>query len=167
MSESFNKPSERSSLPLAAEKARAVDLMDAPLLGRLFRWRHARTALQIPPLIISVLMVLHGFFGPTLAPKNLATTVSWVHFRGALVFVLLLAGNFFCLACPFMLPRQLARKHKRTGKAEEITCEEQNKHEGAPEVDPTQGGREIFRSETRPEESMQNHQNADDQRRDL
>jgi hypothetical protein len=69
--------------------------------------------LQIPPLIISILMVLHGFFGPALAPKNLATTVSWVHFRGALVLVLLLAGNFFCLACPFMLPRQLARRFFR------------------------------------------------------
>ncbi len=60
--------------------------------------------------MVSVLMVLHGLFGPTLAPKNLATTASWVHFRGALVFVLLLAGNFFCLACPFMLPRRLARR---------------------------------------------------------
>ena len=113
MSKSFDKPSGHSSRPLAAEETRAVDLMDAPLLGRLFRWRHARTALQIPPLIISILMILHGFFGPTLAPKNLATTVSWVHFRGALVFVLLLAGNFFCLACPFMLPRQLARRFFR------------------------------------------------------
>ena len=55
-------------------------------------------------------MVLHGLFGPALAPKNLATTLTWVHFRGALVFVLLFAGNFFCLACPFMLVRNLARK---------------------------------------------------------
>lgn len=55
-------------------------------------------------------MVLHGLFGPTLAPKNLATTLSWVHFRGALVFVLLIAGNFFCLACPFMLVRNFAHK---------------------------------------------------------
>jgi hypothetical protein len=109
----LDKPSERSSRPLAAGDSRAVDLMDAPFLGRFLRWRHARTALQIPPLIISILMVLHGLFGPALAPKNLATTVSWVHFRGALVFVLLLAGNFFCLACPFMLPRQLARRFIR------------------------------------------------------
>ena len=55
-------------------------------------------------------MILHGLFGPTLAPKNLATTVTWVHFRGALVFVLLFAGNFFCMACPFMLVRNAARK---------------------------------------------------------
>jgi len=113
MSKPFDSLSEGSSRPIAAGDSRAVDLMEAPFLGRFFRWRHARTVLQIPPLIISILMVLHGFFGPSLAPKNLATTVSWVHFRGALVFVLLLAGNFFCLACPFMLPRQLARRFFR------------------------------------------------------
>ncbi len=55
-------------------------------------------------------MILHGLLGPALAPKNLATTLSWVHFRGALVLSLLVAGNFFCLACPFMLVRNFARK---------------------------------------------------------
>src|SRR4051812_26375040 len=58
-------------------------------------------------------MILDGLFGPSLAPKNLATTLSWVHFRGALVLVLLCAGNFFCLACPFMLVRQAARRFCR------------------------------------------------------
>lgn len=113
MNKSFDNPSEHSSRPPAAPDSRAFDLMDAPFLGRFLRWRHARTVSQIPLFIISVLMVLHGLFGPALAPKNLATTISWVHFRGALVFVLLLAGNFFCLACPFMLPRQLARRFFR------------------------------------------------------
>jgi ferredoxin len=75
--------------------------------------QHARTLLQIPLFIVSAAMVLHGLFGPALAPKNLATTLTWVHFRGALVFVLLFAGNFFCLACPFMLVRNLARKFFR------------------------------------------------------
>ena len=58
-------------------------------------------------------MIVHGLFGPQLAPKNLATTLTWVHFRGALVLVLLFAGNFFCLACPFMLVRNLVRKFVR------------------------------------------------------
>jgi ferredoxin len=58
-------------------------------------------------------MILHGLFGPSLAPKNLATTLSWVHFRGALVLVVLMAGNFFCLACPFMLARDVARRFFR------------------------------------------------------
>jgi ferredoxin len=66
--------------------------------------------LQAPVLLVSVVMILHGLFGPSLAPKNLATTLSWLHFRGMLVLVLLCAGNFFCLACPFMLVRQFARR---------------------------------------------------------
>jgi hypothetical protein len=86
------------------------DLLRVPLLGRFLRWHHARTLLQIPLLIISVVMILHGLFGPNLAPKNLATTLGWVHFRGALVLVLLCAGNFFCLSCPFMLVREAARR---------------------------------------------------------
>jgi polyferredoxin len=91
------------------------DLMQAPILGPLFRWRYARPFLQAPLLVVSVAMILHGLFGPTLAPKNLATTLSWLHFRGVLVLVLLCAGNFFCLACPFMLVRQVARRFFRPG----------------------------------------------------
>ena len=89
------------------------DLMQVPVLGPLFRWRYARPFLQAPLLVVSVTMILHGLFGPSLAPKNLATTLSWLHFRGILVLVLLCAGNFFCLACPFMLVRQVARRFSR------------------------------------------------------
>lgn len=93
-----------------SKSPRSFDLLRVPLIGKLLTVRHARTLLQIPLFVISVAMVLHGLFGPALAPKNLATTLTWVHFRGALLFVLLFAGNFFCLACPFMLVRNLARK---------------------------------------------------------
>jgi len=79
-------------------------------LGRLFRWRYARPLLQSPLLIISAVVIFDGLFGPSLAPKNLATTLSWLHFRGVLVLVLLCCGNVFCLACPFMLVRQAARR---------------------------------------------------------
>jgi len=90
-----------------------LDLLRLPLIGSLLKQRHARTLLQIPLFVISVAMILHGLFGPQLAPRNLATTLTWVHFRGALILVLLLAGNFFCLACPFMLVRNFARKFFR------------------------------------------------------
>jgi len=91
-------------------EAPRFDLLRLPLLGGFLRWRHSRTILQIPLLIVSVVMVLYGWLGPTLAPKNLATVLTWIHFRGALVLVLLCAGNFFCLACPFMLVRNVARR---------------------------------------------------------
>jgi len=85
------------------------DLLHTPGIGRFLRWRHSRTLLQIPLFLISLAMIAHGLFGPSLAPKNLATTLSWIHFRGLLILALLCAGNFFCLACPFMLVRQAAR----------------------------------------------------------
>jgi ferredoxin len=99
-----------SNPSLLSADATPFDLLRVPIIGSFLRWRHSRTVLQIPLLIIAVAMILHGLFGPTLAPKNLATVLSWIHFRGALVLVLLCAGNFFCLACPFMLVRNVARR---------------------------------------------------------
>jgi polyferredoxin len=94
---------------VTVEKQR-FDLLRVPVIGGFLRWRHSRTALQIPLLLVAIVMILDGLVGPTLAPKNLATVLTWVHFRGALVLVLLCAGNFFCLACPFMAVRNAARR---------------------------------------------------------
>lgn len=87
-----------------------VDLLRLPLVGQALRWRHARTAMQLVCFVIAGVLVAHGLFGPRLAPKNLSTLVTWVHYRGLLVFVLLAAGNFFCMGCPLLLPRELARR---------------------------------------------------------
>jgi hypothetical protein len=54
--------------------------------------------------------MVDGFFGPQLAPKNMAGVLPWVHWRGFVALALLLAGNLFCMACPFMLPRRIAKK---------------------------------------------------------
>ncbi len=91
-------------------EAPPFDLLKVPGIGSLLQWRHARTLLQIPLFAICVVMIIDGLAGPTLAPKNLATVLTWVHFRGALVLVLLCAGNLFCLACPFMLVRNFMRR---------------------------------------------------------
>jgi hypothetical protein len=99
----------RTKVSSQLHKGENFDLLRVPGVGNLLRLRHARTLLQIPLLLGAVAMIVHGLLGPSLAPKNLATTLAWVHFRGALVLVLLLAGNFFCLACPFMLVRQTVR----------------------------------------------------------
>jgi ferredoxin len=96
--------------PIRSPVPPEFDLLCLPVVGPFLHGRHARTVLQIPLLVLSVVMILQGLFGPTLAPKNLATVLTWVHFRGALVLVLLVAGNFFCLACPFMLVRNAARR---------------------------------------------------------
>jgi polyferredoxin len=81
-----------------------------PVLGRFLRWRHSRTAMQIPVFAVAVAMIVHGLFGPQLAFRNLSSLLTWVHYRGLLMIVLLGAGNLFCMACPFMLPRELARR---------------------------------------------------------
>lgn len=103
---------EKSSLPdqQAPRVQTRFDLLRIPVLGRFLRWRWSRVALQLPILLLSAVMIAHAFFGPQLAPKNLAALLTWVHFRGLVVLVILLAGNLFCMACPFMLPRALARK---------------------------------------------------------
>jgi len=95
---------------LDAAEAPEFDLLRVSGIGALLRWRHSRTLCAIPLFALSAVMILHGLFGPTLAPKNLATTLVWLHFRGLLVVVILAAGNFFCYACPFMLVRNAARK---------------------------------------------------------
>jgi polyferredoxin len=86
------------------------DLLNAPVAGTFLRWRHSRTLVRMILLIVALAMIAHGLFGPSLAPKNLATTLAWVHFRGALILILLCAGNFFCYSCPFMLVRDWGRR---------------------------------------------------------
>jgi ferredoxin len=95
---------------------RRLDLLAVPVLGRFLAWRHARTAMQLPLLLLAGLVVFDGLFGPQLAPKNLATVLVWVHYRGLVVLALLLAGNLFCMACPFMLIRNLTRHFARPGR---------------------------------------------------
>ena len=97
-------------LTSSASRASARDLLRAPFLGPFLRWRHSRTVLQLLFLGIALLVVVDGFWGPQLAPKNMAGVLPWVHWRGFVALALLLAGNLFCMACPFMLPRRLAKK---------------------------------------------------------
>ena len=87
-----------------------MDVLQWPLVGRLLRWRHARTSLQLVLLAAAAAVVLHGLFGPDIAPGNLATVLTWVHYRGLLVIALLAAGNFFCAGCPFVLVRDWGRR---------------------------------------------------------
>ncbi len=107
-------PTQRSLTPVERPTRRrrgvAFDLLRVPLVGRFLKWHWSRTVLQIPLVLLSLVMIIHALWGPQLAPKNLGTLLTWVHFRGLVVVVILLAGNLFCMACPFMLPRAIARK---------------------------------------------------------
>lgn len=88
-----------------------IDALDLPILGRLLKRRRGRLLLQIPLLVVAALLVYDGFTDPRqMAARNLATVGAWVHYRGLIILALLLAGNLFCMGCPFTLPRTLARR---------------------------------------------------------
>jgi cytochrome c oxidase assembly factor CtaG/polyferredoxin len=105
----------RVALPLvnaaSPHVARAgFDLLRVPVLGRFLRWRHARPALQLPLLALAGVVIFDGLRGPQVAAMNLAGVGPWIHWRGLVVLALLVAGNFFCMGCPFLLPRTIARR---------------------------------------------------------
>jgi hypothetical protein len=89
------------------------DLLAWPVVGAVLRWRHLRTATRSVLLLVAAALVAHGLWGPQFAPTNLATLATWIHYRGLLIGVLLVAGNAFCHACPMILARDLTRRVHR------------------------------------------------------
>lgn len=97
--------------PFVRQKPRQpFDLLRVPVLGPIMRFRYFRPALQFTLFALAVATAIDGFFGPQMAPLNLAGILPWTYWRGFAVIALLTAGNFFCMACPFMLPRNLGRR---------------------------------------------------------
>jgi len=86
------------------------DLLRTPLLGAILRSRMFRPALQGLMFFLAALVVLDGLFGPQVSAMNLAGVLPWTHWRGLTVAALLVAGNLFCMACPFTLARDLGRR---------------------------------------------------------
>ncbi len=83
----LNEPG-RVGLPIASTPTRATapagrwpdqprgfDLMGRLGLRRFFRWKYARLVFQLPLLILVVIMLIDGFTGRQLAPRNMATTL--------------------------------------------------------------------------------------------
>jgi cytochrome c oxidase assembly factor CtaG len=96
---------------------RRFDLLHVPLLGRFLRWRHARLAMQVPLLGAAAVLIFDGLYGPQVGPLNLAGVLPWIHWRGLLILGLLAVGNVFCMACPFLVPRTLARRWLPRGRS--------------------------------------------------
>ncbi len=93
-----------------------IDLLHLPAIGPALRARRTRLVLQGVLLAVAALILYDGFTGPPMAPRNLATVLAWIHYRGLVVLALLLAGNLFCMACPFHLTRSLAVRLSRRGR---------------------------------------------------
>ncbi len=89
---------------------RDAALKDHGRRGSLIAHPAFRRSLQSIMILLAVAVILDGLLGPEVSPLNLAGVLPWTHWRGLVVLALLLAGNLFCFACPFMLPRELGKK---------------------------------------------------------
>ena len=88
-----------------------VDLLRSRGLGPLLRSLAFRRVLQCVCYAVAALVVLDGFWGPQrMSSSNLAGVLPWTYWRGLVVIGLLFAGSLFCMACPFTLPRGLAKR---------------------------------------------------------
>ena len=75
------------------------------------RWMGpTRRLAQLLMFALAAWIVWDGFTGPEQAPLNLAGILPWTHWRGFAVLALLIAGNLFCMTCPFTFARDLTRK---------------------------------------------------------
>ena len=94
----------------------AFDLLRAPMIGRILRAQLFRRVLQSAALVVVIAVIVDGLFGHPMGGMNLAGVVPWIFGRGLFVLALLAAGNLFCFACPFTLPRALGRRLGRATK---------------------------------------------------
>ena len=107
----------RVALPMGSgpfvDQPRGFDLLSLPGLRRLARWKYARLLFQLPLLALALFVIVDGLTGRQVAPRNVATTAVWLHYRGLLVLGIAVLGNAFCAACPLMLTRGLSRRLER------------------------------------------------------
>jgi polyferredoxin len=89
---------------------RTFDLLRVPVIGAVLRARYGRQSLQAISLLAMVVVIADGFTGHPMTAMNLAGVLPWNILRALGVLALLFVGNFFCMACPFTLPRELARR---------------------------------------------------------
>jgi cytochrome c oxidase assembly factor CtaG/ferredoxin len=105
-----NEPDQaKAPAPPIRSKA-GFNVLNLPVLGRFLRWKHARISLQLVTTILAGVVIVDGLFGPGVASMNLAGVLPWIHWRGFLILGLLVVGNVSCMACPFLVPRTIARR---------------------------------------------------------
>lgn len=100
-------------LPVLAPTARGPeggDLLRAPVIGRWLKTPGFRLGVRLLVLLVLVAIVLDGFLGTPDAPMNLAGTLPWTHWRGAVVVGAIVVGNVACFGCPLIAPRSLLRR---------------------------------------------------------
>lgn len=92
--------------------AAPFNLLHAPLAGRALRSRYGRSGLQVLAVAAIFLVIFDGLHGVQVDQLNLAGTLVWNILRPLNLLLLLFVANVFCMACPFTLPRELARRFR-------------------------------------------------------
>src|SRR5262249_25095280 len=101
---------ERSSTPFLTGRRKSWDLLSVPIIGAVLGRPGFRRMVQSVMFALALLVIADGLFGHQMSSMNLAGVLPWTHWRGLSIIALLIAGNFFCMACPFMLTRDLGRR---------------------------------------------------------
>jgi ferredoxin len=96
--------------PQPLEPRRSFDLLRVPVLGALIGSKYFRVSMQALLFGLAILVVVDGLFGPQVGAMNLAGVLPWTHWRAFTMLALLVAGNLFCMACPFTFARDLGRR---------------------------------------------------------
>ena len=91
-------------------RQRGWDLLSVPIIGAALRRPRFRRVVQLSMFGLALLVIADGLFGHQMSSMNLAGVLPWTHWRGLLIISLLVAGNFFCMACPFTLTRDWGRR---------------------------------------------------------
>lgn len=100
-----------AAAPRMAQKLTGrFDLLQVKAIGSVLRSRRTRTVLRWLLVGAALLIVIDGLWGPAEGPANLAGTLPWTHWRGVIVLALLFGGNFLCMTCPLIAPRNLLRR---------------------------------------------------------
>ena len=102
------KPASQSTMK--ASRQGGHDFLSVPLVGAMIRSRYFRRIAQTVMLLLALLTIADGLFGHQMSSMNLAGVLPWTHWRGLSIIAFLFAGNFVCMACPFMLTRDLGRR---------------------------------------------------------
>src|SRR5262245_22793546 len=100
----------RSSTPFLTGRRKSWDLLSVPIIGAVLGRPGFRRMVQSVMFALALLVIADGLFGHQMSSMNLAGVLPWTHWRGLVVISLLVAGNFFCMACPFTLARDCGRR---------------------------------------------------------
>ena len=105
-----NVPRQATKVPQRPVANPPFDLLRIPIVGAFLRSRYGRQSLQAATLLVAIAIIVDGFFGHRMSSMNLAGIIPWTYARPVAILALIFAGNLFCMACPFTLPREIGHR---------------------------------------------------------